>query len=104
MQGSPTSLNAQDAMGAAGAGLGAIRDVSTGNIGGLVSRVGDMIRSRGFNDQQAEAIVMAAIDPRQTEALIGMLSEQMTRREARNLARTIRYQVTIANAERPTVQ
>lgn len=99
MQGSPTSLNAQDAMGAAGAGIGAVRDMATGNVGGLVARVGNMIRARGFNDQQAEAIVRAAIDPQQTDALIAMLSENMTRREARNLARTIRYQVTVSNTE-----
>mgnify|MGYP001583619865 CR=1 FL=1 len=49
-------------------------DYMTGNIGGLVSKVGNMIRSRGFNDQQAEAIVSAAIDPRQTDALIEMLA------------------------------
>lgn len=89
-QGSPTSMNAQDAMGAAGAA----RDVMTGNVAGLAGRAMNAIRSRGFNDAEAEAIVNAAIDPQQTERLIGMLAERMSRREARSLARAIRYQLT----------
>ncbi len=89
-QGSPTSMNAQDAMGAAGATL----DIATGGITGLARRAITAIRSRGFNDAEAQAVVEAAIDPAQTQQLIGMLSERMSRREARNLARAIRYQLT----------
>lgn len=90
-QGSQTSMNLQDAGNAAGMMLGAIRrPIST-----AVEAVGSRIRSRGFSDQEAQAIVEAAIDPAQTTKLIEMLSERMSRREARNLARAIRYQVTI---------
>lgn len=94
-QGSPTSMNAQDAGNAAGQVLGAARDVATGNVPGLAARALAGIRSRGFSDQQAEAIIEAAIDPDQTDRLVSMLSERMNRREARNLARAIRYQLTI---------
>lgn len=89
-QGSPTSMNAQDAMGAAGAA----RDVVTMNVPGLAGRAMNAIRSRGFNDAEAQAVVEAAIDPAQTDQLIGMLAERMSRREARNLARAIRFQLT----------
>lgn len=89
-QGSPTSMNAQDALGAAGAA----RDVATGNVVGLAGRAMNAIRSRGFSDQEAQAIVEAATDPAQTDQLVSMLAERMTRREARNLARAIRYQIT----------
>lgn len=89
-QGSPTSMNLQDAAGAVGVG----RDIATGNVLGLAGRAMNAIRSRGFSDTEAEAIVTAAIDPAQTERLIGMLAERMSRREARNLARAIRFQLT----------
>jgi hypothetical protein len=88
-QGSPTSMNAQDAMGAAGMA----RDAVTGNLPGLAGRAMDAIRSRGFSDNEAQAIITAAVDPAQTDRLIAMLAERMTRREARNLARAIRYQL-----------
>lgn len=89
-QGSPTSMNAQDAMGAAGAA----RDVATGNVVGLAGRAMNAIRARGFNDAEAQAVVEAAIDPARTDELIAMLAQRMNRREARNLARAIRYQLT----------
>lgn len=89
-QGSPTSMNAQDAMNAAGM----VRDVATLNVPGLASRAMNAIRSRGFSDAEAQAIVEAAIDPAQTDRLVTMLAERMNRREARNLARAIRYQLT----------
>lgn len=90
-QGSPTSMNAQDAMGAAGATL----DIATGGIAGLARKAITAIRSRGFNDAEAQAVVEAAIDPARTDELMGMLAQRMSRREARNLARAIRYQLTI---------
>lgn len=96
--GSQTSMNAQDAMNAAGV-LGGARDVMTGNVGGILGRIANGIKSRGFNDQQAEAIVSAAIDPTRTDELINMLAKSMNRREARNLARTIRYQLTTAGGQ-----
>lgn len=89
-QGSPTSMNAQDALGAAGAA----RDVATGNVVGLASRAMNAIRSRGFSDQEAEAIVQAAIDPAMTDQLVSMLAQRMSRRDARSLARALRYQIT----------
>lgn len=91
-QGSNTNMDQADA---ARVGLGAARDAMTGNGVGLFSRFVGWLDARGFNSQQAEAIIQAAQDPRQTEALIDMLSQNMARREARNLARTIRYQVGI---------
>lgn len=90
--GSPTSMNAQDSLGAAGAVLGVARDAT--NPIALAGRAISAIRNRGFSDTEAEAIVTAAIDPAQTERLIGMLAERMTRREARSLARAVRYQLT----------
>lgn len=96
--GSQTSMNAQDAMNAAGV-LGSARDVMTGNVGGILGRIANGIKSRGFNDHQAEAIVSAAIDPTRTDELINMLAKSMNRREARNLARTIRYQLTTAGGQ-----
>lgn len=90
--GSPTSMNAQDSLGAAGAVLGVARDAT--NPIALAGRAVSAIRNRGFSDAEAEAIVTAAIDPQQTERLIGMLAERMTRREARSLARAVRYQLT----------
>lgn len=88
-QGSPTSMNAQDAMGAAGAA----RDVVTGNVPGLLARTINAVRARGFNDAEAQALVEAAIDPTRTDELVGMLAQRMNRREARNLARAIRHQI-----------
>lgn len=57
--------------------------------------VGERIAARGFSPQEAEAFIAAAQDPAQTDRLIGMLAERMSRREARNMARAIRYQLTI---------
>lgn len=92
--GSESSVNLQDSAGAAGAVVGTARDVMTANVPGLASRAMNAIRSRGFSNQEAEAIVMAANNPAQTDQLVAMLAERMTRREARSLARAIRYQVT----------
>lgn len=89
-QGSQTSQNLQDAMGAAGA----TKDLLTANVPGLASRAMSAIRARGFNDAEANAVVQAAIDPARTDELIGMLAQRMNRLEARNLARAIRYQIS----------
>lgn len=88
-QGSQTSMNLQDASGAAGMALDAVRRPIPTAVGAIANR----IRSRGFDDQQAQAIVEAAIDPNRTDELISILSEKMTRKEARQLARSIRYGV-----------
>lgn len=90
--GSESSTNLQDAGGAAGATLNAIRRP----VSAAVEALGNRLTSRGFNDAQAEAIVNAAYDTNRTDELVGLLAQRMTRREARNLARAIRYQVTTA--------
>lgn len=89
-QGSQTSMNLQDAGNAAGGIVGAV----TQPVRTMIGAIGSRIKSRGFNDQEAEAIVTAAIDPARTNELVNMLAERMSRREARNLARAIRYQAT----------
>lgn len=88
-QGSPTNVNQQDTMAAAGEAVGAARDVVTGNVPAILSRLGQRFTSRGFNDAEAEAIVMAAIDPRRTREVLDMLATRIPRREARSLVRVI---------------
>lgn len=89
-QGSQTSANLQDAVQGIGDVAGAARDVSTGNLPGLIGRFGRRFMSFGFSDQEAEALVTAAIDPARTREVIDMLSERMTRTEARRAVRAIR--------------
>lgn len=89
-QGSPTSANLQDAGTAAGIFDAISNPVRAAGVA-LINR----IRSRGFNDQEAEAVVMASIDPKRTQEVIDILSQRMSRREARGLARVLRRQVTI---------
>lgn len=88
--GSESSTNLQDAGNAAGVALRAIRQPLTAGAEWAVNR----IISRGFNDAEAQAIVEAAINPARTQEMIDMLAQRMTRREARNLARAVRYQLT----------
>lgn len=88
--GSPTAQNDRDFARAAGVGT----DIMSGRLGSAAMRVVDMVRSRGFNDAQAEALLEAMTDPQRTNEVIDLLAERMTRREARNLARAIRYQLT----------
>lgn len=101
--GSPTNLNQQDTAAAAGEAVGAVRDVATGNIGGLAMRVTRRLQSRGFSDAEADAIVRASIDPSRTDELIAMLSQRMSRREARNLLRSVRF-AAAQNAGESTAQ
>lgn len=88
--GSESSLNLQDAGDAAGL-MGAVRRPVTAAAGAIMNRV----RARGFNNDEADAVIRAAIDPNRTQEVIDILSQRMTRREARSLARVIRRQVTI---------
>lgn len=89
-QGSPTSQNLQDALQGAGDVAGAAREVATGNLPGLVGRFGRRFISRGFSDQEAEALVMASIDPARTREIIDLLvSRGVKPREARNTVRAI---------------
>lgn len=94
-QGSATNINQQDALAAAGEAVGAVRDVATGNIPGLLGRAVQRIRSRGFSDAEAEEIVMAAIDPARTREVIDRLAEAgVPRQEARTSVRAIRRAAT----------
>lgn len=88
--GSESSLNLQDAGDAAGL-MGAFRRPVSAAAGAVMNR----IRARGFNNDEADAIIRAAIDPKRTQEVIDILSQRMSRREARGLARVIRRQVTI---------
>lgn len=86
--GSQTGTNMADQAMEAG---GALREAATGNLPGLLGRAGRLIMSRGFNDREAEALIQASIDPARTREVIEMLSQRMTRQEARNLVRSVRY-------------
>lgn len=99
--GSQTNDNAQGSALVNGVAEAALvgRDVMTGNKVGLVQRGADFLRNRGFSDAQAEAVLTAAYDRTRTDELIGMLAQSgMTRRQARNTARTLRYMVTTTGA------
>lgn len=99
--GSPTNDNQQGSALVNGVAEAAMigRDVATGNKVGLVQRGADFLRNRGFNDDQASAIIEAAFDRGRTDELIDMLARTgMTRREARNTARMVRYVVTAPSA------
>lgn len=88
--GSESSGNLQDAADTAGVVIQAATNPIKAGASWAINR----LASRGFSNSEAEAIVTAATDPAQTDALVGMLAQRMTRREARNLARAIRYQIT----------
>ena len=86
--GSETMTNAADQAAEIG---GAIGDVARGNLPGIMARLGRRFMSRGFNDQQAEAISLAAMDPARTREVIDMLATRMNRQEARSMLRAIRF-------------
>lgn len=92
--GSQSSLNLQDAGNLAGMGEIArdaqtiVRRPFTGPIEVLVNRY----TTRGFSNAEAEQLARLAVDPSRTPEFIDLLSERMTRREARRLARTSRHQ------------
>jgi len=86
--GSETMTNAADQAAEIG---GAIGDVARGNLPGIMARLGRRFMSRGFSDQQAEAISLAAMDPARTREVIDMLATRMNRQEARDTLRAIRF-------------
>ena len=88
--GSSTAQNGVDFARAAGIGA----DVMSGRFGAAGMKIVDAVRARGFNDAQAEAVIDAMTDPSRTQEVIDILAQRMSRREARNLTRSIRYQVT----------
>lgn len=96
LSGSRTNINAQDSAALAGEAAQAVRNVATGNVPGLAVQAARRFQSRGFSDTQAQALVEAAIDPARTDDLIRMLSERMSRREARSLARAVHRNLTSA--------
>lgn len=104
-QGSETSLNLQDSAVAAGAGevMNDLGRMAARPITGTAQTILRRVQSRGFSNDQAEAIVMAAIDPSRTDELIRLLSQRMTRRQARSQARAIRFALS-ANAGENSVQ
>lgn len=93
MQGSPTSANAQDAMNAGGL-LQTAGDLATGNAPSIVRRIAAQIQSRGFSDAEAEAVVMAALNPNRTDELIAMLSQRMPPVEAQRIVSFVRSSAT----------
>jgi hypothetical protein len=98
--GSQTSLNMQDA----GAGFGVAQDifqVARSPVAGFIGVIANRVKSRGFSDQEAEAIVQAAIDPTRTQEIIAYLSQRMSRREARNLVRSVAHQASVMTTSTP---
>jgi hypothetical protein len=92
--GSESSLNLQDAGSAAGV-FSAVTNPARAVGEAIINRV----RSRGFNDQEAQALVEAVIDPARTQEVIELLSARMSRREARQLARAIRRQISVQSQQ-----
>lgn len=93
--GSSSILNAHDTANLAGVGdvVRDVRSVMRNPLTGPLEVIANRFASRGFNNQEAEQLVRLAIDPARTNELIDLLSQRMSRREARNLARATRFQV-----------
>ncbi len=92
--GSESSVNLQDAGGAAGIGAADVLQAVTRPVAAVAQMATRRFVSRGFSDAQAEALVEAAIDPRRTDELIALLQTRMSRKEARTLARAVQRQVS----------
>jgi hypothetical protein len=92
MQGSPTAANSQDAANLSGA-VDVAMDIGTANAPSLMRRMVAQVQSMGFDDREAEAVITAAIDPAQTDALIEYLSRAMPRPEAARMVAYVRSQV-----------
>ncbi len=91
MRGSPTAPSMQDAMKMAGEAIGAAQDVVGGNVPGLMSRVASSFKTMGFNDQEAEMVVMAAIDPAQTDRILQMLAQSVGPERAQRAVMAAKY-------------
>jgi hypothetical protein len=81
-----TSDQAQTGMNILSAGVNAV----TGNIRGSVGALARLVRL-GYSDQEAEALMMAAIDPNRTREVIDALARRMNRQDARSMVRSIRF-------------
>lgn len=87
--GSPTNDNKMAS--ALADGIGVARDVATGNKAALAIKAANFLNKRGFSDEQAQAILVAGLDPTRTDEMIQMfINSGMARREARNTARAVR--------------
>jgi len=89
--GSPTNLNQQDSAVVDGLEAGADM-ISAARLSlPAIARVSRRFRSLGFSDNEARALVEAAVDPARSAELITRLSQRTgSRREARNLERSVR--------------
>jgi hypothetical protein len=92
--GSNSILNAGDVDALAGVSEAAqnLRSVARDPFFGGLQVIADSYTRRGFNNAEAEQLARLSVDPTRTDELIGLLSERMTRREARRLARSTRRQ------------
>lgn len=86
--GSETGTNVADQ---AAEVAGVAGDVIAGRPISAVTRIGRRLMSLGFNDQQAEAIGLAALDPTRTREIIDLLATRMNRQDARSTLRAIRF-------------
>lgn len=91
MRGSPTAPSMQDAMKMAGEAIGTAQDVVGGNVPGLMSRVASSFKTMGFNDQEAEMVVMAAIDPAQTDRILQILAQSVGPERAQRAVMAAKY-------------
>lgn len=96
--GSPTFLNSKDGENVEGAVqfMSDTAQILRNPISGIPTVTARRLQNRGFNKDEAEAIVTAALDPAQTDTLVRMLSQRMSRREARSLARAVHRSLTSA--------
>lgn len=92
--GSNSILNAGDVDALAGVSEAAqnLRSVARDPFFGGLQVIADSYTRRGFNNAEAEQLARLSVDPTRTDELISLLSERMTRREARRLARSSRRQ------------
>lgn len=89
-QGSVTASAMSDQMQTLGNVGQTIGSALTGNLRGTVGGLARLVRL-GYSDKEAEALVTAAIDPTRTREVIDLLAARMSRGEARNLVRSLRY-------------
>lgn len=95
--GSNTNLNRGDSdnVGDAVQFLSDGAQIAARPIMGTLTVAARRLQNRGFNKDEAEAIVTAAIDPNRTDDLIRMLQQSgMARKEARSFARSLQYNLS----------
>jgi hypothetical protein len=98
--GSETSTNLADQAQAAADVMGGASELLTGRIPSFTTRLYRWATSIGFNDRQAEALALAAMDPAQTREVIRLLSERgMPKQKARDVVRAVRYYASQRSGE-----